>query len=105
VQVPGNRPWGLRDALAVDISPSNHWNLCGTHALLADALLQAGQIEEAEREAWKSLALALMPGEQMVPLVVLAEAQLRGGHAVEALASVRKALALLPGLHRPSYLV
>jgi tetratricopeptide (TPR) repeat protein len=85
----------VRDALAVDISPSNHWGLTFAHAQLADALLQAGQLQESKREAQKSLALALMLGEQIRPLRVLGEAQLQGGHAVEALATMRKAQALL----------
>jgi tetratricopeptide (TPR) repeat protein len=86
----------LREALAVDISPSDNSSTNMARAQLASALLQAGQIEEAEHEAQKSLALALTRVQQVFALAVLGEAQLRGGHAAEALATLRKALAVSP---------
>ncbi|HEX2573137.1 MAG TPA: hypothetical protein VH877_26550, partial [Polyangia bacterium] len=94
----------LRGALAVDLSPSNHWGRSVAHVQLAEALLQAGQLEEAEREAQESLAQALTLIEQVDAWVVLGEAQLRGGHAVEARVTARKAQAWLAERslrHRP----
>jgi tetratricopeptide (TPR) repeat protein len=95
----------LRAALAADISPSNRWGSGGAHAQLAEALLHAGQLDEAEREAQQALELAMIPGSQVRAWLLLGEVQLRTGRPHEALATARKAETLLGQASVPGYLL
>jgi serine/threonine protein kinase/tetratricopeptide (TPR) repeat protein len=95
----------LCEALAVDTSPSNAWSIGDIHVRLADVLLQAGQLEEAEREARTALeALVPASGAQVEALVLLGNVQLRGDCATTALVTVRKAIEVMKSMHLPSHL-